>query len=182
MAILKNVLNKTIIAILAFSTLLFCSCDKSCADYFEYSREDFCARVFGVADGINVDALVRYSPSNNSEDDKIPVMTVRFSAPDTLKGTVATLYSDGRSAVRLGDLTYDSTSLYGMLAPFLSLCPSENFSSININSDKSADVVFLDDEREIVYSFNSGGLLYCFKGRMGNRSFDLKVTFQNHPQ
>ncbi|MBE6685320.1 MAG: hypothetical protein E7592_06715 [Ruminococcaceae bacterium] len=182
MTIFKKLLNKTIIALLAFATLLFCSCDESYTDYFKYCREDFCARVFGVADGINVDALVRYSPSDNSADNKTPVMTVRFSAPDTLKGIVATLYSDGRSAVRLGDLTFDSSALYGMLVPFLSLCPSENFSSINIKGNKSAEVVFLDDEREFVYSFNSDGMLCGFRGSVEKRSFDLKVTFREQPQ
>lgn len=174
----KNAFNKTIIAVLTFAALLFCSCCGVSVDYFEYCRHDFRARVLGEIDGVDIDAVVRYSPVDSVESEAVPIMTVVFSSPESLDGIVATLYSDGKSAVRLGNCTDGSGDFDGLLLPFLLLCPSEKYSSINIGNDGRAEVVFSDDGREVSYSFDADGKLCRIVGRAGERSFDLKIIFE----
>ena len=175
----KKTVNKTIIAVLVFVVLFFCSCSAPYADYFEYCRQDFCARVSGKVDGVDIDTTVRYSPADTAEGESVPIMTVSFSSPEGLDGLVATLYSDGKSAVRLGDYTDGSGCFDGLLLPFLLLCPSENYSSINIKDDGGAEIIFSDSGKEVSYLFGADGVLFQITGTVGERNLELNISFES---
>ena len=174
----KSDVNKTIIAVLAFLALLFCSCRATYVDHFEYCRRDFCARVSGVVDGVEIDTVVRYCPANTENGESAVIMTVAFSSPESLDGLVATLYSDGKSAVRLGDYIDNSGSFDGLLLPFRLLCPLENYSSINIKGGDT-EIIFTDSGKEVSYLFDADGKLYRISGEAGGRTLELEVSFES---
>ncbi len=168
----------TIIALICVILASFSACDGTASDIFAYSEEDFSAVVEGSVDGIEIKAVVHFE--KEGEDVASRIMTVSYLSPKSLEGLTVSLYSDGTSRTRLGNIEFGEGSFGGLAAPFLVICPQGEYSSISHNGAGDAEVVFVNAYGELKYFFKKDvGFPTRIEGRASGRYISIRLSEKN---
>ena len=168
-----NIKALIIIVVICLCLVLPCSCMGGGSNLFAYTEDGFSTTVKGSVDGISIEATVHFEPPIEGEQTRI--MTVSYSAPESLEGITVSLYSDGTARSRLGSVDIGG-AFHGFAEPFLAICPEGDCSSVSLNGDGDATVVFDDGKNYVKYYFEKGVRLPSkIEGRVSGRQLSLKL-------
>ncbi len=180
--VLRNDLS-TISFLLLFA-FVFIFCSNSCTqipstDYFEYTENKFNAVISGEIDGSEIEARLAFDPQAESEDVKI---LLTFSKPESLAGLNLTLFADGSSSARIGDVVVESIDLEGISAPFIHICTRQEPYSVKKFDDGSTSVTVKNSEGSFEYRFKRASYLpFKIKGNIGERHIDVTISEKTSP-
>ena len=152
---MKKSLKLLFICIISIAVcLMIMSCDSPVTkDLFSYANTPFTATVNGTCNGLAFSAEVFCAKSAMTSNGGI-VLCARFTSPNSLSGIVVTLMSTGEVAARLANSAIDTETARGLSELFLPLIPSESYSSVERDGDRT--ICHLPHgEGERAYTFSS---------------------------
>lgn len=152
-------------------------------NYFEYTAKPFKAEVEGSVDGLrfsarifcdfsadnigdlsekvgeaeNNDGSASHSGSiSEKKGDRSPVISVEYTSPESLKGISVTLFSDGSSSARLGEISANDR-FKNMAIHFLALAPIGDIFSVE-QTEGGYIIIYSVGDDSLTYIFEEDGV------------------------
>ena len=172
--ILGKMSNKTVIAMLVLLSTCLCACDGAFEE-FDHLGSPFVAEISGEVDGIAVEAEIFCDPTEHKTKEIYNLMTVKFSAAESLEGVTVTLRSDGKATVRLRDMEEELPLYSGFAEPYLALCRGGEVFSRR-KTEGGYEIVFVDGEDSVTLNLDEKKMPTEVCGSVNRRNFSLKVT------
>ncbi len=171
---LKFCLNRTVIAFFCLFAifLLFSGCGGS-TDRASWFDAPFIADAEGLIGERRASVTVFCDPVER--EGVYNKLTVTFSSPEGLRGMTVSLFSDGYTTARLGELEGGSSFLSKAAAPYLVFCPEGEYLSVRVTEEGSR-FAYGEGEDRVSYLFGSNGELKSIDGSFGGENISLKIT------
>ena len=156
-------------------SIFMCSCDGGGGiNYFAYTNSKFTAEIEGNIDGISFSASAYFNPYAT---DREVLACIEYFMPQSLAGIVVSLYPDGRTSARLGEIVISDTFVTAMLEPVFIIVPNENYSEITKDDYGNIYYKFTFSDGEMIYTFDKG-FKYPkrIEGKRGEQSYLVKIN------
>ncbi|MBQ8410099.1 MAG: hypothetical protein IJY39_14675 [Clostridia bacterium] len=164
-----------IIGVLLCLTLLMSCGTKGLRDPFAYCDRPFSVTVEGTVDGVYMKAFLQCDFSEQSTEEQRAIMNVSYLAPESLCGIVLTLYANGQTSARLGNMQLGDQSLEGMAEPLLFLYSEDEIAAVRI--EDGMHILELVSDGKLTLSFDGqGGCPVSAVGMYRGREVSLRFS------